>query len=187
VKYLIAGLGNIGAEYDFTRHNIGFSVVEFMAMKAGVAFTSDRHAHVCEFKMRGRQVTLIKPTTYMNLSGKAVNYWLQALKIPREHLMVVTDDLSLPLGKIRLRQSGSAGGHNGLRNIQEVLGTDQYSRLRFGIGSDFPTGMQVDFVLSRWLKEEEAAVADKIQLSYSAIECFVSQGITATMNAYNNK
>ncbi len=187
MKFLIAGLGNIGGEYDFTRHNIGFSVVEYLAMKHGGSFAVDRHAHICELKMRGRQVVLIKPTTYMNLSGKAVQYWLQAEKIDRKNLLVVTDDLSLPLGKLRLRGSGSPGGHNGLGSISDTFQSDDYSRLRFGIGNDYPKGMQVDFVLSRWLKEEELLVMEQIEKAAEAVQAFIFEGMANAMNKFNNK
>jgi len=185
MKYLIVGLGNIGAEYDFTRHNIGFSVVEYLALKHEGVFRADKHAHVCEIKIRGRQVVLIKPTTYMNLSGKAVNYWLQAEKISIQNSLTITDDLSLPLGKIRLRQGGSPGGHNGLNNIMETLRNAEFPRLRFGIGNDFPKGMQVEFVLSRWLKEEEPEVAQQIERAAQAAETFIFAGLVQAMNQFN--
>lgn len=185
MKYLIAGLGNIGAEYDFTRHNIGFSVVEFLAFKHEGTFRSDRYAHVCEIKIRGRQVVLIKPTTYMNLSGKALNYWLQQEKISIDKSLTITDDLSLPLGKMRLRGNGSPGSHNGLGNIAETLNRLDFPRLRFGIGSDFPKGMQVEFVLGRWKKEEEELVSKEIERAAKAAEAFVFSGLVQAMNQFN--
>jgi PTH1 family peptidyl-tRNA hydrolase len=185
MKYLIAGLGNIGAEYDFTRHNIGFSVVEYLAMKHEGVFKTEKLAQVCEIKIRGRQVVLIKPTTYMNLSGKALNYWLQAEKINIQNSLTITDDLSLPLGKIRLRQGGSPGGHNGLSNIMDSLHTAEFPRLRFGIGSNFPKGMQVQYVLSRWYKEEEEEVALQIEKSALAAETFIFAGLVQAMNQFN--
>lgn len=185
MKYLIAGLGNIGSEYEFTRHNIGFSVVEYLAFKHQGTFGSDKHAHISEIKIRGRQVLLIKPTTYMNLSGKAVNFWLQSSKIAIANSLIVTDDLSLELGKLRIRQRGSPGGHNGLNHIMETLRTDEFPRLRFGIGNNFPKGMQVEFVLSRWNKEEEEEVSKQILRAAEAIETFVFAGVNTAMNQFN--
>lgn len=184
-SYLFAGLGNIGAEYVQTRHNIGFAVVEYLAHQKEAEWDSGRHALHCQIKIKGRTVTLIKPTTYMNLSGKAIQYWLDKTGVSRDRIMVITDDLSLPLGKLRIRASGSAGGHNGLSDIISTLGNDQWPRLRFGIGNDFPKGRQVDFVLGQWKKEEEPTVAEGIIKSVSALESFIMIGLTRTMEQYN--
>ena len=150
MKYLIAGLGNIGAEYELTRHNIGFLVVDRLAQEIGATFQSDKLAFVANGKHKGRQLILIKPTTYMNLSGKAVRYWIQQEKVDTQNLMVVTDDISLPYGKLRMKGKGSAAGHNGLRNIEELCGGQKYPRLKFGVGDDFSKGRQVDYVLGKW-------------------------------------
>lgn len=185
MKYLIAGLGNVGDEYDHTRHNIGFEVTDFIASAHEAPFKSDRLAFVAEFRLKGKSVWLIKPTTYMNLSGKAIQYWLQKLSIPKEHLLVVADDLALPLGKIRIRPSGSDAGHNGLKSINLHLEGDQYPRLRFGIGNNFPKGRQVDFVLGKWAPEEEAEVKKQVETAAKAAESFVLAGIQITMNQFN--
>ena len=187
MKYLIVGLGNIGAEYVNTRHNVGFSVVDAMALKAGAEFASDRYGAVTEVRWRGRTLLLLKPSTYMNLSGKAVRYWLQKENIPTENLLVVVDDLALPIGAFRLRAQGSHGGHNGLRNIDEMLGTNRYARLRVGIGNDFPRGMQVDFVLSRFTTEEREALVPVAEELINLIRMFTTEGVNRTMNTYNKK
>lgn len=184
-KFLIVGLGNIGIEYAGTRHNIGFEVADALAIKHGVAFRSDRLADLAELKYRGKQLIIIKPTTYMNLSGKAVKYWLDKEKIAPSNMIVVVDELAIPLSKLRLRISGSDGGHNGLASIQASLGTDQYPRLRFGIGNNYPKGMQAEFVLGKWWKEEIPIVMQKIQKSVEAIESIVHIGIERTMNEVN--
>ncbi len=187
MKFLIAGLGNTGAEYEHTRHNIGFDVVNAFVQKHQGSFRIDRHAYVSEIKWKGRSFICICPTTFMNLSGKAIKYWMEKEKIPLENLLVILDDVALPVNKMRIRHQGSAGGHNGLRNIEEVLGTRDYPRLRFGIGNDYPKGRQVDFVLSRWKKEEEPLVKLKIDKAVEAIEDFATQGITSVMNRINNQ
>lgn len=187
MKYLIVGLGNIGAEYQNTRHNIGFRVVDALAEKAGVSFSTDRYGAVAEMRHRGHIVTLLKPSTYMNLSGKAVRYWLEATKTPIENLLIIVDDIALPFGSLRMRMKGSDGGHNGLKNINEILGSDAYSRIRFGIGGDFPRGFQVDHVLGQWTSEEEAQMAEKLKLFVEASLSFVSVGAQRTMNSYNKK
>lgn len=184
-KFLICGLGNIGAEYEFTRHNIGFEVADAFAAKHKAVFQPGRYASVAQFSLKGRPITIIKPTTYMNLSGKAVKYWLDHEKIPLEQLLVVVDELALPLDKIRLRPGGSAAGHNGLTNIQETLGTEQYPRLRFGIGNQYPRGGQVDFVLGRWTTEEEPLVKLKVSRCVDLVESFIFQGIAKTMSEWN--
>jgi len=185
MKFLIAGLGNIGNEYDSTRHNIGFEVADMLVLKHGGTYTLDRHAFVSEVKWKGRTFIVIKPTTYMNLSGKAVKFWMDKEKIAIENILVVMDDLALPLGTLRLRGSGSDAGHNGLKNIQSTLMTDKYPRLRFGIGNDFPKGRQVDFVLGKWKSDEIPVVKDSLVRSIEAIECFATQGIARAMNIYN--
>ncbi|MCZ2459614.1 MAG: aminoacyl-tRNA hydrolase [Chitinophagales bacterium] len=187
MKFLIAGLGNTGTEYEHTRHNIGFDVVNAFVQKHQGSFRIDRHAYVSEIKWKGRSIICICPTTFMNLSGKAIKYWMEKEKIPLENVLVILDDVALPVNKMRIRHQGSAGGHNGLRNIEEVLGTRDYPRLRFGIGNDYPKGRQVDFVLSRWKKEEEPLVKLKIDKAVEAIEDFATQGITSVMNRINNQ
>lgn len=187
MKYLIAGLGNIGHEYSETRHNIGFKVLDALAEASNTVFTDSRRAFVAELKHRGRTLLLIKPTTYMNLSGKAIQYWMQKEKIPLENLMVVADDLALPFGKIRIRAKGSDAGHNGLKNINELLGTSNYARLRFGIGDAFSQGQQIDYVLGAWNAEELKTLPERIEKCTEAILAFPSIGIQRTMNFYNNK
>jgi PTH1 family peptidyl-tRNA hydrolase len=187
LKYLIAGLGNIGDEYAYTRHNIGFEILDTLAGVSNICFQENRYGKVAEYRFKGRTFILLKPSTYMNLSGKAVNYWLQKENIPQENLLVILDDLALPLGKIRLRSKGSDGGHNGLKNITEILSNENYARLRFGIGAEFSKGRQVDFVLSRWSKEEEAILKERIPLALDIIKGFGTMGVAQTMNLYNNK
>lgn len=184
-KFLIVGLGNIGATYVNTRHNIGFDVVDAFVAKHEGSFRSDRLADMAEIKYKGRNLTIIKPTTYMNLSGKAVKYWMDKEKIQQDHILVIVDELALPLDKVRIRPSGSAAGHNGLSNIQECLGSDQYPRLRFGIGNQFPKGGQVDFVLGKWNAEEWPLVKLKIEKSVEIIETVVFRGLTEAMNQWN--
>lgn len=185
MKYLIVGLGNIGAEYENTRHNIGFDVVDTFVKKHGGTFKNERLADVAECKWKGRVFVVIKPTTYMNLSGKAVKYWMDKEKIPLENIFVILDDLALPVEKVRIRAGGSDAGHNGLTSIQELLGTNQYPRLRFGVGNNFPKGKQVEFVLGKWSGEEWPIVLEKINKSVEIIESFGSIGIERTMNKYN--
>ena len=187
MKFLIAGLGNIGDEYANTRHNIGFLVVDALAKASTTIFKTDRLASVAEIKFKGRTFVLIKPSTYMNLSGKAINYWMQAEKIPVENLLVVTDDIALPFGKLRMKGKGSDGGHNGLKSIQETLGTVDYARLRFGIGSEFSKGKQVDYVLGEWSKEEQAQLPERINVAYEMIKAFGTIGLQLTMTNFNNK
>lgn len=185
MKYLIVGLGNIGPEYEDTRHNIGFMVVDALARKAEAKFEIGRLAYHTQIRHKGRQITLIKPTTYMNLSGKAVNYWMKELKIEPAQVLVIVDDLALPLETLRMRGSGSAAGHNGLKDIEATLGTQQYPRLRFGIGSDFGRGKQVDYVLGRFTEDEMAALGTLIPRACDMVLSFCTQGIQATMNQYN--
>jgi peptidyl-tRNA hydrolase, PTH1 family len=185
-KFLFIGLGNIGAEYANTRHNIGFDIMNAFVLKHGGSFNVDRLAYMAEVKFKGRQVVCICPTTFMNLSGRAFKYWLDKTKVPLQNTLTVLDDLSLPLDKFRLRPGGSAGGHNGLKSIQETIGTDQYPKLRFGIGNNYPKGMQADFVLGKWLKAEEPTVLLKVEKSLELMESFVVAGIEQTMTAFNN-
>ena len=186
-KFLIAGLGNIGEEYDGTRHNIGFEVVDAIAADAGVKFKNERHAFVAETKFKGKTLVLIKPTTFMNLSGKAINYWMQAEKIPIENVMVVLDDLALPFGKIRVGPKGGDGGHNGLKHIQETLNTPNYPRLRFGIGNEFGKGYQVNYVLGKWNDEEQKTIKERVKIAGDAIKAFAFAGLQNAMNNYNTK
>jgi peptidyl-tRNA hydrolase, PTH1 family len=185
-KYLIAGLGNIGAEYAGTRHNIGFEVANALAAAHNQLFHIDRLAEMVEIKWHGNILICIKPTTYMNLSGRAVKYWMDKEKIAIEHILVVLDELALPLNKLRLRPGGSDAGHNGLASIRESLGTDAYPRLRFGVGNNFPRGRQVDFVLGKWTEAELPLVRMKIDKSVELIESFATIGIERTMSRYNN-
>ncbi|HLP14275.1 MAG TPA: aminoacyl-tRNA hydrolase [Flavobacteriales bacterium] len=185
MKFLIAGLGNIGAEYENTRHNIGFKIADALAAKHNASFTSDRYAHVSEFKIKNKQLVLIKPTTFMNLSGNAVRYWMQKEKIEAQNILVVIDELALPFGTIRLKGSGSDGGHNGLKNIQELLQSQNYPRLRFGIAAEFSKGKQVDYVLGEWNAEEKKTLAEKIDRSVKAIETFCLAGLSNAMNEFN--
>ena len=185
MKYLIVGLGNIGREYDGTRHNIGFDVADVFVIKHEGAFTNDRLALKAECSWKGKKFIVIKPTTYMNLSGKALKYWMDKEKIPIEQVIVVVDDLALPMGTLRLRKKGSNAGHNGLKNIEEVLATNAYPRLRFGIGNDFPKGKQIDFVLGKWTSSELKILQDKIIKSVEMIESIATMGIDRTMNQFN--
>jgi PTH1 family peptidyl-tRNA hydrolase len=186
MKFLIVGLGNIGNEYAHTRHNIGFDVVMSFVNKHGGQLKTDRLAYVAEIRWKGRIFICICPATYMNLSGKAVKYWMNKEKLELSNLLVVFDDIAIPLNKIRLRPGGSDAGHNGLKSIQEALGTSEYPKLRFGIGNNFPKGMQSNFVLSKWLKDEEPVVQKKIDLCVEVIETFATAGISTAMNNFNN-
>jgi PTH1 family peptidyl-tRNA hydrolase len=186
-KYLITGLGNIGLEYAHTRHNIGFDIADAFVAKHNGTFKNDRLADVATVNIKGREIVVIKPTTYMNLSGRAVKYWLDQKKTPIEQSLVLVDDIALPLSKLRLRPSGSDAGHNGLSSIQEALGTVDYPKLRFGIGNNFPKGMQVEYVLGRWFKEELPLVLHKIEKSVEVIENFIFTGIERTMTEVNKK
>lgn len=192
-KFLIVGLGNIGDEYAHTRHNIGFDVAD--ALVSALAkeetdknnFSDRRLAMISYARFKGRHLVIIKPSTFMNLSGKAVNYWLAQEKIERENLLVIADDLALPFGKIRIKKNGSDGGHNGLTSIIETLGTEEFPRLRFGIGGDFPRGKQVDYVLGKWSKEENEVLTEKISVAGDAVKNFVTTGIEKTMTQFNKK
>lgn len=187
MKFLIAGLGNIGSEYDSTRHNIGFDVADVLAIKHDTKFTTDRLADICTIKWKGRQLVVIKPSTYMNLSGKAIKYWMDKENIPVERVLVIVDEIALPLGSLRMKGSGSDGGHNGLKSVQEVLQTNKYPRLRFGVGNDFPRGRQVDFVLGKWSDKEIDVIKDKIPTAVEMIETFCFRGLQEAMNQYNKK
>ncbi len=185
-KFLITGLGNIGSEYANTRHNIGFDVVSAFVLKHNALFNTNRLAEVAEVKWKGKIFICIKPTTFMNLSGRAVKYWLDKERISLENSLTIADDIAIPLNKLRLRKSGTHAGHNGLKDIQNILGTDEYSKLRFGIGNNYPKGMQVEFVLSKWNKEEMPLVNYKIEKCIEIIESFASIGIDKTMSMVNN-
>jgi peptidyl-tRNA hydrolase, PTH1 family len=186
MKYLIAGLGNVGNEYAHTRHNIGFDVVMAFVTKHGGTLKQDRLAYVSEVKWKGRAFVCICPSTFMNLSGKAVKYWMDKEKVPIENILVIIDDIALPLQKIRLRPAGSDAGHNGLKSVQESLGTTEYPKLRFGIGNEYPKGRQVDFVLGKWTSEETPLVKKKIELCVEAIEVFGTAGLSNAMTKFNN-
>lgn len=185
MKYLICGLGNIGPEYELTRHNIGFLVVDALAKEHDATWKQGRHVFETEIRHKGRTLTLIKPTTYMNLSGKAVSHWMKELKMPIENLLVVTDDLALPFGKLRLKAKGSSGGHNGLKDIEEKLGGNAYPRLRFGVGDDFPQGRQVDYVLSPFSAKEKGDLASYIDRAVKACLSFSSNSLARVMNDFN--
>ena len=187
MKYLIIGLGNPGAEYENTRHNIGFKVLDVLVSASNTSFTTDRYADVAEVKFKGRNLVLIKPNTFMNLSGKAVNYWLQNTKIGAANMLVVTDDISLPFGALRMRKKGSDGGHNGLKNIQAVLGNSNYPRLRFGVGDDFSRGKQVEYVLDDFSDEDYTTMNNRMEMAVKMIQAFATIGIDYTMSDFNGK
>lgn len=187
MKYLVVGLGNIGEEYQNTRHNIGFLVLDALAEASNISFTPDRLADKASFRFKGKTFILIKPSTYMNLSGKAVRYWLTQEKINIENLIVIVDDLALPFGSLRLKGKGSDGGHNGLKSIQEVLQTNIYARLRFGIGDEFSKGQQINYVLGEWSRRELENLEPRVDLACEIIKSFGTAGLNNTMNSYNNK
>ncbi|WP_291855581.1 aminoacyl-tRNA hydrolase [Marinilabilia sp.] len=187
VKYLIAGLGNIGREYEHTRHNIGFDILDELANQENLKFEDRRYGNVAEFKFKGRTFVLLKPSTYVNLSGRAINYWLKEEKIPAERLLVVVDDLALQFGTLRLKAKGSDAGHNGLKNINQVLGHNQYARLRFGIGDNYSRGRQIDYVLGSWDKNENAELPERLDKAIEIIKGFGTIGLAQTMSQYNNK
>lgn len=186
-KFLIVGLGNIGPKYHNTRHNIGFKVLDYLAEQESLTFETQKLGDIATYKFKGRTFILLKPSTYMNLSGKAVNYWLQKEKVPVENLLVITDDLNLPFGTIRVKTKGSDGGHNGLKDIQAQLGTTKYNRFRFGISDEFSTGRQVDYVLGEWDEEEEKNLPERLKKSVEVIKSFGTAGINITMNTFNGK
>ena len=185
MKYLIVGLGNVGAEYEGTRHNAGFMVVDAAAREAQARWSLERRAYRTEIKIKGRTLILLKPTTYMNLSGEAVRYWLQAEKVPLQNLLIVVDDIALPLGTLRMKKQGAAGGHNGLRSIESLLGTTNYCRLRIGVGNDFTRGHQIDYVLGPFTPDEQTLLEPRIDKACEALKCFATQGPDKAMNLYN--
>ena len=186
-KFLIVGLGNIGEKYENTRHNIGFKVLDYFAKQEDITFTTDKLGDVATYKLKGRTFVFLKPSTYMNLSGKAVLYWLTKEKIPLENLLVVTDDLNLPFGSIRVKTKGSDGGHNGLKDIQDKLNTTKYNRFRFGISDAFSKGRQVDYVLGEWTTEENDKLKERLDIAVELIKSFALSGINNTMNTFNGK
>ena len=186
-KYLIVGLGNIGGKYHNTRHNIGFNILDHFTNKQDLVFETKKLGDLTTYKFKGRTFIFLKPSTFMNLSGKAVLYWLNKEKIPLENLLIVTDDLNLPFGSIRVKTKGSDGGHNGLKDIQDKLNTTHYNRFRFGIGDEFNKGRQVDYVLSKWSEEEKEKLPERLDLSIELIRSFGTAGITNTMNSFNGK
>ena len=186
MKYLITGLGNIGKEYENTRHNIGFTILDALAEASNVVFVEKRYGAITEFKFKGRVFVLLKPNTYVNLSGKAVNYWLTKTRVPMEKLLIIADDLSLPFGTLRLRPKGSDAGHNGLANITQVLGHQNYARLRFGIGNGFEKGQQANYVLGEWTQEEWMKLPERLNKTIEITKAFGTMGIQQTMNLYNN-
>ncbi len=187
MKYLIVGLGNIGDEYRDTRHNIGFRVLDALAKASNIVFSDKRYGAVASLSIKGRQLVLLKPSTFMNLSGYAVRYWMQQEKVPLENVLVVVDDLALPFGALRLKGKGSDAGHNGLRHIATTLGTENYARLRFGIGNDFPRGGQIDYVLGTFSEEDLKTMDERVNIAIEMIKSFCLAGIDITMNQYNKK
>jgi len=185
-KFLVVGLGNIGPEYENTRHNIGFQVLDYLAQLQDFTFTTGKLGTIGSFKIKGRSILLLKPSTYMNRSGKAVKYWMEKEKIPFENVLIITDDLNLPFGTLRLKTKGSDGGHNGLADIQTVLQTVNYNRLRFGLGDNYSKGRQVDYVLGTWDEEELKALPERLEKCSDMVLSFVLQGVQITMNQYNN-
>ncbi len=186
-KFLIVGLGNIGPKYENTRHNIGFKILDFLAKKENLTFESNKLGDVTTYKLKGRTFMLLKPSTFMNLSGKAVRYWLEKEKIPLENLLILTDDLNLPFGAFRVKTKGSDGGHNGLKDIQLILNTNKYNRFRFGISDTFSQGTQIDYVLGNWIAEEEKLLPERLGKAVEAVKSFGLAGITNTMNSFNGK
>jgi len=186
-KYLIVGLGNIGTDYHDTRHNIGFRILDYLAKEESISFTTDKLGDIASFRFKGRTFFLLKPSTYMNLSGKAVKYWMTKEKISVDNLLIVTDDLNIDFGTIRIKAKGSDGGHNGLKDIQDKLNSNIYPRLRFGVGADYSKGRQVDFVLSKWTKEEESMLIERLPIAAKSILSFGTAGLKHTMNDFNGK
>ena len=187
MKYLIVGLGNIGEEYRNTRHNIGFMVLDALAKASNIVFKYGRYGATSTLSIKGRQILLLKPSTYMNLSGNAVRYWMQQEKIPLENVLIIVDDLALPFGSLRLKGKGSDAGHNGLKHIAATLGTQNYARLRFGIGNDFPKGRQIDYVLGKFGEEDMKLMPERLETAGEIIKSFCLAGLNITMNQYNNK
>jgi len=186
-KYLIVGLGNIGEKYDDTRHNIGFKILDYVASNENTSFSSDKLGDIATFRFKGRTFVLLKPSTYMNLSGKAVKYWMTKEKITIENVLVICDDLNIPFGTFRLKEKGSSGGHNGLKDINEKLNTQQYTRFRFGVSGNFSKGRQADYVLGKWNKEELSLLIERLEKSYLLIKSFGTAGVKHTMNDFNGK
>ncbi len=186
-KFLIVGLGNIGSEYVNTRHNIGFKVLDYFVSQEGISFQTQKLGEIAEFKIKGRTAILLKPNTYMNLSGKAVKYWMEKENIEKENLLIITDDLNLSFGSIRIKAKGSDGGHNGLKNIQLLLNSTEYPRFRFGISDAFKKGKQIDYVLGEWSAEEKEALQERLSISSEIIKSFALAGLNNTMNLYNGK
>ena len=186
-KFLIIGLGNVGDSYRNTRHNIGFKILDALASASNISFEPNRYADTSKFKIKGRTLILVKPTTFMNLSGKAVNYYLRSEKIESKNLLILTDDLGLPFGTLRMRTKGSDGGHNGLKHIIQTLNSTTFSRIRFGIGNEFSKGKQVDFVLGQWSDEEESALRERVDTAVEMVKSFVMVGAVQTMSLFNGK
>lgn len=187
MKYLIVGLGNIGAEYQNTRHNIGFTILDAFAKASNVFFTNNRYGATAEVKIKGRKLILLKPATFMNLSGNAVRYWMEKEKVKADKILIVVDDVAIPFGTLRLKAKGSDAGHNGLKNIQAVLNTQNWARLRFGIGNNYPKGGQIDYVLGEWTKDEQDILPKRTEKACGIITSFCLAGVANTMNEYNNK
>ncbi len=186
-KYLIVGLGNIGDKYDETRHNIGFKIVDYVAEKESVSFSNEKLGAVTSFRFKGKIFTLLKPSTYMNLSGKSVKYWMVKNNIPLENVLIICDDLNISFGSFRLKPKGSAGGHNGLKDINEKLGHQNYARFRFGVGNEFAKGRQVDYVLGEWDKKEQLYLTERLEQSYQLIKSYGTAGVANTMSEFNGK
>ena len=187
MKFLITGLGNIGSEYAHTRHNVGFDIVDYISREEGVAFNDGRYGQTAQYKYKGKTFILLKPSTYVNLSGKAVNYWMQKEKIPLENLLIIVDDLALSFGSLRVKARGSDAGHNGLKSINASLGHNQYARLRFGIGDNYRKGHQVDYVLGKWTPEEKRDLPERFEQAAEIVKSFGAIGVSRTMSLYNNK
>ncbi|MBQ7941949.1 MAG: aminoacyl-tRNA hydrolase [Muribaculaceae bacterium] len=187
MKFLIVGLGNIGAEYRNTRHNIGFKVLDAFAEASNTSFSTQRYGDIAQVRVKNKQLILLKPSTYMNLSGEAVRYWMNKENIPLENILVIVDDLALPFGAIRIKGKGSDGGHNGLKNIADMLCTQNYARIRFGIGNDFPKGAQIEYVLGNFSEEQEKLMPERIAVAIDAIKAYCLSGLTFAMNNYSNK
>lgn len=187
MKYLIVGLGNIGIEYQNTRHNIGFKVLDAFVEASNISFSTQRYGDIAQVRVKNKILVLLKPSTYMNLSGEAVRYWMNKENIPLENILVVVDDIALPFGAIRIKGKGSDGGHNGLKNIANLLGTQNYARIRFGLGNDFPKGAQIDYVLGNFTEEQTKAMPDRLKVAIDAIKAFCLSGLTYAMNNYSNK
>ena len=186
-KYLIVGLGNIGEKYNNTRHNIGFKILDYIVKDESVTFESDKLGAVSSFRFKGRTFIMLKPSTYMNLSGKAVKYWMDKENIPLENVLIICDDLNIPFGTFRLKAKGSAGGHNGLKDINEKLNTQQYARFRFGVSDSFSKGRQVDYVLGKWNKEEHSILIERLEKALNLVKSFGTAGLKHTMNDYNGQ